>query len=349
MMEDYAVADIFCGVGGLTHGFVLENFNVVAGVDSDESCKYAYEANNGGAEFIAKSVEELEPDEIVRRLPPGTKRILIGCAPCQPFSSNNVRRPETDKWKLLDKFADLVEEIGPDVISMENVLQVKTFNDGDVYRNFVGRLERLGYTVNDYRAYCPEYGVPQKRRRLVLFGSKFGPVKLIPGPYNKGNYRTVRWAFGDLEPISAGNMSMKDPLHMSRGLSSINSERIRASIQGGNWHDWPENLMLDCHKRGKGRSALSVYGRMEWDAPSPTLTTQFFNLGSGRFGHPEQNRAISLREGARLQSFPRDYIFAESPKDINFAKLGRQIGNAVPVELGRAIAKSISRHLSAYA
>lgn len=348
-MNEYAVVDIFCGVGGLTHGFVLEKFHVVAGLDSDKSCQFAYEANNNGTKFISKRVEELEPGEITQFFPKDKKRILIGCAPCQPFSSNNVKRPETDKWKLLDTFADLVEEVNPDVLSMENVLQLKTFNEGDVYRHFVDRIRGLGYTVTAFRAYCPDYGVPQKRRRLVMFGSKYGSVSLVPGAYTPKHYRSVQWAIEKLDRIDAGEASTDDPLHTSRNLTTINLSRIKASQPGGSWHDWPDNLRLDCHKQGKGKTALSVYGRMKWEEPAPTLTTQFFNLGSGRFGHPSQNRAISLREGALLQSFPHEYRFVESNQDINFAKLGRQIGNAVPVKLGRAIAKSIRRHLTIYA
>lgn len=349
LTANYAVADIFCGVGGLTHGFVLEDFDVVAGVDSDESCRYAYEKNNRGAKFVSKKVEDLKPGEIADLFPPDKERVLIGCSPCQPYSSNNVRRPETDKWRLLDSFVDIVEEVNPPVISMENVLQLKSFAGGHIYANFTQRLEKLGYVVSDYRAFCPEYGVPQLRRRLVMFGSKYGPVKLVPGPYSKDNYRTVRWAFTELEAIPAGNASEKDPLHVSSNLTPINRRRVRASVPGGSWREWPDELVLACHKRGKGKSALSVYGRMSWDTPSPTLTTQFYNLGSGRFGHPDEDRAISLREGALLQSFPSSYDFVDSAERVNFTKLGRQIGNAVPVELGRAIAKSISKHLLVHA
>lgn len=343
-----SVVDIFCGVGGLTHGFVLEKFNVVAGLDSDTSCEFAYERNNK-ARFIGKKIEEVSPDEIVRLYPEGDIKILVGCAPCQPFSSNNVKRPETDKWKLLYSFADLIEQVKPDILSMENVLQLKTFQNGKVFLDFVARLRKLGYHVTDFRANCPEYGVPQNRRRLVLFGSKYGPVKLVDGTYRPESYRTVEDEISELEPIDAGEKNESDVLHRSAKLTEINLRRIASSKPGGTWRDWNKKLQLECHtkKRGrtKGHTALSVYGRMEWNKPAPTLTTNFFNLGSGRYGHPEQNRAITLREGALLQTFPKHYQFVESEKDINFNKLGRQIGNAVPVKLGRAIALSIKTHL----
>jgi DNA (cytosine-5)-methyltransferase 1 len=344
-----SVVDIFCGVGGLTHGFVLEKFNVVAGLDSDTSCEFAYERNNK-AKFIGKKIEEIDPREIADLYPRGDIKILVGCAPCQPFSSNNVKRPETDKWKLLYAFADLIEAVKPDILSMENVLQLKTFQQGRVFKDFVGRLEVLGYHVTDFRANCPEYGVPQNRRRLVLFGSKFGPVKLVEGTHGSDNYRTVEDVIGGLEPVEAGGASGRDLLHRSAKLSAINEQRIRASQPGGTWQDWDKKLRLTCHTKKKGRTkghtALSVYGRMEWDKIAPTLTTNFFNLGSGRYGHPDQDRAITLREGALLQTFPRTYQFVESEEDINFNKLGRQIGNAVPVKLGQAIARSISSHIT---
>ena len=344
-MNDYAVIDIFCGVGGLTHGFVLEDFNVIAGLDSDETCQYAYEQNNNGAKFIPKRIEDLASGEIAKLYPEGTKRILVGCAPCQPFSSNNTKRPETDKWKLLDAFADLVEEVKPDVWSMENVLQLKSFNSGSVFNSFVERLKKAGYFINDFRAYCPEYGVPQKRRRLVMFGSKYGEVQLISGTNTQP---TIKDVLSNLEPISAGEDNHNDPMHKAQALSPKNLKRIKASKPGGTWEDWEQDLILDCHKKGKGKTAKSVYGRMSWDEPSPTLTTQFYNLGSGRYGHPEQDRAISLREGALLQTFPTNYKFVKTEKEINFTRLGRQIGNAVPVELGRVVAKSIKRHLAIY-
>lgn len=347
-VKDYAVVDIFCGIGGLTHGFVLEDFNVIAGLDSDETCQYAYEQNNNGAKFVPKKIEDVVSGEVANLYPEGVKRILVGCAPCQPFSSNNTKRPETDKWKLLDAFADLVEEVKPDVWSMENVLQLKSYKNGSVFNDFVERLKKIGYFTTDFRAYCPEYGVPQKRRRLVMFGSKFGEVELLPGAYTPNNFKTVRQTIGNLNKISAGEFNDIDELHTSSGLSKVNLTRIRASKPGGSWEEWDDELILRCHRNGKGKTAKSVYGRMVWDEPSPTLTTQFYNLGSGRYGHPEQDRAISLREGALLQTFPINYKFTKTEKDINFTRLGRQIGNAVPVELGRVVAKSIKRHFAIY-
>ena len=134
-------------------------------------------------------------------------------------------------------------------------------------------------------------------------------------------------------------------MHRSSSLSQINLRRIQQSVPGGTWRDWDDDLKLKCHKKDSGTTFPSVYGRMEWDKPSPTITTQFYGYGNGRFGHPEQNRAISLREGAILQSFPDDYIFVDEEHPAKKRELGTHIGNAVPVELGRAIGVSIQRHI----
>ena len=146
--------------------------------------------------------------------------------------------------------------------------------------------------------------------------------------------------------LSAGEIDRRDFLHRASRLSAVNLDRIRFSTPGGTWRDWPEQLVTDCHKQPSGKGYASVYGRMTWDEPAPTMTTQFYGFGNGRFGHPEQDRAISLREGAILQSFPPCYKFVEPGNLVNFKTVGRLIGNAVPVELARAIARAIKRHLS---
>lgn len=222
---------------------------------------------------------------------------------------------------------------------MPNLINEEVFND------FVNTLEELNYFV-DYRVvYCPDYGVPQHRKRLVLLASRLGEINLIPPMYEKNNYLTVRDAIGHLQPIAAGEVCKEDLLHRSSSLSNINVRRIRQSVPGGTWRDWDDDLKLNCHKKKSGHTFPSVYGRMEWNKPSPTITTQFYGYGNGRFGHPEQNRAISLREGAILQSFPDDYIFIDDEHPARKRELGTHIGNAVPVELGRAIGISIQRHL----
>lgn len=155
-------------------------------------------------------------------------------------------------------------------------------------------------------------------------------------------------AIGHLPPIPAGGADENDPLHRSSSLSELNLRRIRTSVPGGSWKQWDDTLVAECHRRQTGSTYPSVYGRMRWDEPSPTITTQCYGFGNGRFGHPEQDRALSLREAALLQTFPPMYEFVEEGKPYHIKALGRHIGNAVPVDLGRVIAKSIKMHLEQY-
>lgn len=353
-MENYSVIDLFCGAGALTHGFVLEGFNVVAGFDADKSCKYAYKTNNPGARFIEKKIEDVTSVELKRLYPEGHVKILVGCAPCQPYSPyNKARQDKDEKWKLLSDFADLISEIEPDIVSMENVPDLVAFSGGEVYQNFVGRLENdYDYTVTLYRdVFCPDYGIPQCRRRLVIFASKYDKLEILPPTHTTDQYKKVEDVIADLEPLQAGQVSEIDPYHKASRLSELNLRRIEASVPGGTWRDWPEELLSPCHLKESGNTYSSVYGRMKWDELAPTITTQCYGFGNGRFGHPdtEQNRAISLREAARLQTFPDDYKFID-PETQHYSTtvIGRLIGNAVPIELARIIAKSIRTHLETY-
>lgn len=340
-MEAASVVDFFCGIGGLTHGFVKEKFKVIAGIDADETCKYAYEKNNG-ATFIEKDIERVTADEIIDLYPDGATKILVGCAPCQPFSRYTVREDEDEKWKLLRSFATLIKGVQPEVVSMENVPELA---DHPVYEEFKVALESENYHVTAYIVYCPDYGIPQTRERLVLFASKYDKIHIVKPTHTPERYRTVRDAIGHLERIEAGQTSVKDPLHRARKLSELNLKRIRSTPPGGGWKDWDESLRLACHKAETGKTYGSVYGRMKWDEPAPTMTTHCGGLGNGRFGHPDQHRAISLREAALFQTFPKKYKLIQPRVRVANKTLSRHIGNAVPVRLGVVIARSIKRHL----
>lgn len=351
-MENYSVIDLFCGAGSLTHGFVLEGFNVVAGLDADESCRYAYETNNDGAHFIEKGIEDVTGLELASFYPKDHVKIMVGCAPCQPYSPyNNRRQDKEEKWKLLSRFSDLISEVKPDIVSMENVPNLVTFQKGKVYQDFVKRLKEDYTFIKDRIVFCPDYGIPQYRKRLVLFASRYGGLELLPATCTPDQYKKVQDVIKDLDPLEAGQISQKDPYHKASGLSELNLRRIKASKPGGTWKDWPDELVAQCHRQKSGSSYLSVYGRMKWDDLSPTITTQCHGFGNGRFGHPdpEQNRAISLREAARLQTFPDDYKFVHPGDPHYFTTIARFIGNAVPVELAQVIAKSIKHHLETYA
>ena len=341
-----SVVDLFCGVGGLSHGFYQEGYRIAAGIDVDEACRYPFEANNE-APFVRRSVEELTATEFEEEFTHGEPTILVGCAPCQPFSKYSQGR-EDFRWRLLEDFARLIQECRPDIVSMENVPRLPHFKAGTVFDDFVRSLRECGYTVAWSVAFCPDYGVPQSRSRLVLIASRHGQPTLPAKTHGEADYVTVRETIGALPALGAGDADAKDALHQCSRLSPLNLERIRASKPGGTWRDWPEELVTRCHKRDTGQGYASVYGRMAWDEPAPTMTTQFFGFGNGRFGHPEQDRAISIREGAMLQTFPIDYEFLPPGEAVQMKSLGRMIGNAVPVTLSRAIARAIGNHIKVH-
>ena len=340
-MTEVACIDLFCGAGGLTHGLIRAGIPVVAGVDLDEACRHPFEANNN-ARFIAKGIENVKPSDLIKLYDDAEIRILAGCAPCQPFSTYSQRYDTltSPRWPLLYQFARLVRSVRPHVVTMENVPMVEKHA---VFDDFVATLRRLGYAVWQDVVDCTYYGLPQTRRRMVILASAIGPIELIAPTHKKA--RSVKDAIGKLPAIAAGNAHKDDALHVSSKLSDLNLRRIRISRPGGTWRDWPQRLIAECHRKDTGRTYPGVYGRMTWEDPAPTITTQFYGFGNGRFGHPEQDRAISLREGAILQGFPKNYSFVPEGCPTHFKVLGRMIGNAVPVVLGEAIGQSIAAHL----
>lgn len=336
--------DIFCGAGGLSYGLEAAGVNVLAGVDIDPSCRYPFETNIPDARFLERDARLLDPGELAEIWPRGSLRLLAGCAPCQPFSPYQRGRgtPSDTRWPLLREFGRLVEATQPELVTTENVPRLVGTR---VFEAFLQLLDDLNYSIAYRTCNCTDYGLPQRRRRLVLIASKLGPIEIADGYLSGAPPRTVGDAIRDLPAIASGETDKFDPLHRSRALRSINLRRIQASTPGGSWLDWPEALRAPCHRRASGKRFKSVYARMSWDEPAPTLTTYFHNFGAGRYGHPEQDRAISIREGAILQGFPVDYDFVRLGFPISYTTLGRLIGNAVPPPLGEVIGTDIVNHV----
>lgn len=335
--------DFFCGGGGMTKGLIDAGIQVLAGIDSNPRCRETYETNNHNT-YLQCDICELTPADLKTRFPELNNEddvLLVGCAPCQPFSS--LRKEEYDEngkpiphksVNLLTEFGRFVKGIRPAHVMVENVPGLKG-KGADVLNKFKNMLIKEGYMFDEKILYAKNYGVPQNRRRYILIASRrFHPV--IPNSTHGAKqgllpYCTVRQTIEKYPPIACGETDKNIANHCSSQLSDLLLERIRATPHdGGSRTDWPKDLILECHKSFKGHT--DVYGRMKWDEPSPTLTVKCFSLSNGRFGHPEQDRAISLREAAALQTFPDDYIFYGSIQEI-----GKQIGNAVPVLLANVM------------
>lgn len=338
------IVDLFCGIGGLTRGLINSGLNVIAGYDIDPTCQYTYEHNNQ-IDYNIQNVRELTGDDINALYDDDAVKILVGCAPCQPFSQMRFKLGEAnaqdEKYNLLLEYGRLIQEVQPTIVSMENVPQIE---DTNIFAEFLNILNTNGYETDYKVIYCPDYGIPQTRRRFVLVGSTLGPINIINPTHNRNDIH-VEDFIRNLPPIEAGGVDPNDALHRSASLSARNLERIRHSIPGGTWKDWPEELRCECHKKPTGQTYSSVYGRMTWEQIGPTITTQFYCYGTGRYGHPEQDRALSLREGAMLQTFPVDYDFIDPNRDFVFRDIARHIGNAVPVRLGEVIGETILAHL----
>ena len=349
-----AAVDLFCGIGGLTFGLRKAGVGVRAGFDLDDSCAFAYENNNTAksapkgvqmpdARFFPMDVARLSAAHIRPHFVDAEFTVLVGCAPCQPFSrmrNSKHRENSTDeRWGLLAHFSRLVRETQPDVVSMENVPGLR---HQPIYAEFIQTLEESGYRIDFAEVVnCADFGTPQTRRRLVVLATSRREKILPLRKTTAKNPRTVREAIADLHK--------NDPIHIHRELSDKNRQRILESSPGGNWRDWKNpKLIAPCQRNSKcGHDFTSPYGRMEWDRPAPTITTQFSFYSCGRFGHPQENRAITVREGALLQGFPPSYGFIRKNSIVRkeMANLTQHIGNAVPPELGRAIGESIVRHL----
>lgn len=346
--KTYEVIDLFCGIGGLSYGLKCQGMKILAGFDLDYTCQYAYETNTGG-KFYYRDVKTISGDEINKLYSQKKNviKVLAGCAPCQPFSSYAFKNKnkDKDKYNLLYEFGRLVKEVHPDIVTMENVPAIASFKLKSVLADFVEVLQNEGYNVKYKVVYCPDYGIPQTRKRLVLLASRLGNIDLISPTHKKENYVTVKDAIGHLPLLEAGQGCPTDALHRCRVLSPLNLQRLKSTPYGGSWKDWPADLMLECHKKESGKSFGSVYGRMVWEEPSPTMTTLCTGIGNGRFGHPVQNRAISAREAALFQTFPITYKFFPNEHEVSLTKASRYIGNAVPPKLGEAIAQSIKNHI----
>ncbi len=324
--------DFFCGCGGASEGLRQAGHDIALGIDFDKTAAATYRANFPEASFIQRDIRKVETHEVADLLEPDghTPLLLAVCPPCQPFSAQNKFKSTADKRRsLLNETHRFIEALQPEYIMIENVPGIQTKGPFSLLTEFINAQ---GYQYIDFIANSEEYGVPQRRKRLVLLASRNGPILQPAKTHGTGlkPFKTVRDLIDGYPEILPGVVYEDDPLHTAARLNDLNTERIQNTPEGGGRQDWPERLVNDCHKKYTGHT--DTYGRMSWDDLAPTLTTKCNSYSNGRFGHPDtrQDRAISIREASRLQTFPGDYRFVGGVGD-----MAKQIGNAVPCELAK--------------
>ena len=336
--------DFFCGAGGLTRGLLDAGVDVLAGVDNDAGLRETYKNNNSPSRFICEDIRTVGILKLRKELGIRKKdRVLYAaCTPCQPFSTLNQMQGEDDRKNLLLVFARLVEQAPPDLILVENVPGLNTAYGRDVYQKFMAVLSRCRFNhIFQAMLDAQHYGVPQIRKRFILLASRVGPVK---APRRSQKVCTVKDRIARFPPLKAGEAHGDIPNHVARQLKAHHLNLIRAVPKdGGSRSDVKDqSLLLECHKN-RPKVHKDVFGRMWWNEPAPTLTCRCTDVYCGRFVHPEQDRGLSLREAAALQTFPDNYEFHGN----SIFQLAGQIGNAVPVELakrlGRALVLSLPR------
>jgi DNA (cytosine-5)-methyltransferase 1 len=339
------VFDFFSGCGGTSSGFAAAGLNIAFALDIDKDATDTFRTNFPKATVLNKDIRKADTKILEPLLADRGDQILFcGCAPCQPFSKQNGRKRHDDpRSDLLSYFGTFVERWMPDYVFVENVpgLQRLPSTESPLSR-FTELLDACEYKYEIGVLPALWFGVPQTRERLVLLASKTHSISLPSATYgpetNQKKYSSVRDWIGDLPPLKAGHTSKSDPDHQASLLSSINLLRIAATPEGGGRNSWPKQLWLDCHKNHTGHS--DVYGRLAWDQPASGLTTRCISYSNGRFGHPAQNRALSIREAACLQTFPRTYRFSGS-----LTSRARQIGNAVPPLMAKSIGAAVQKHV----
>ena len=361
--ETPTAMDIFSGCGGASLGFVLRGFEIVASIDNDASACKTYKANLGG-DPIVDDVKEFSGNDLLKQsgMARGETTVVIGCPPCQGFS--RLRKQHSDKRnRLIFDFIGIVRQVRPKFVTFENVPGVLEVAGGRYFRQLRSELSSMGYHSVYSSVNAVNYSVPQFRRRVLLLATRLKrlardlrlPASTHCPPWDArraeglDRWMTVRDAIGDLPPIRSGERFTSIANHVSRNLSdAVLKKVVKIPVNGGSRTDLKKSMWLDCHRDVDGNIGFrDVYGRLRWDNPSNTITSGCTNPSKGRFLHPEQDRALSLREAARLQSFPDSLSSVEGfCNDFQFfgnhGEVATQIGNALPVRLGEAIAETIS-------
>jgi len=340
--------DFFCSGGGMSSGLQEAGINVIAGIDFDPNCKKTYEANIKGAKYILADVEKLKEEDLLKEI--SIKKddddlILVGCSPCQYWTIIRTNKNKSRKSKnLLHEFHRFVKYYNPGYIVVENVPGIMNRTKESGLDKFVNELKNQGYAVHYKVVNLNNYGVPETRKRFSLIANRVTKKEIFPIADN--SCPLVSDFLGEkngFHKIPAGHKDKTEFMHTAAGLSDINIKRLKLTPKdGGSRHSWADtDMQINAYKNKKGNISFNdTYGRMSWDKPAPTITTKFFSISNGRFAHPEENRAISIREGATLQTFPKTYKFIGS----SVATIARMIGNAVPPLYAKQIGKVIIKN-----
>lgn len=338
----FKAIDLFCGAGGLSLGLTNAGFKVIAGIEINAVAAKTYRENHPKSFLYEQDIRKVSIENVLKKhkLKPGDLDLLAGCPPCQGFSTQGTRNRSAafndERNDLVFEFLRVVKATLPKTIMLENVPALARDWRVEKLRE---QLRTLGYVIDEEFAQvkdAADFGVPQRRKRLLIKASRFGS---IASPEKITEKITVRQAIGHLPRAGESGDALHD-------IGETRSEKVRKIIalvpkDGGSRHDIPMEYWLECHKRREG-SYRDVYGRMRWDDVAPTMTGGCHNPSKGRFIHPTENRAITLREAALLQTFPKDYIFSmDKGKD----SVALMIGNALPPQFIKQHAKEYLRHL----
>lgn len=343
-MDALTAVDVFCGCGGVTEGLKRGNFEVIAAIDNNPVVCRTYRHNHPDVHLYDKDIKDINAQDIYDSY--FNKRnldLLVVCAPCQPFSSQNkALNSMEDQLKLILNAVLFARVLKPKLIFFENVPGITRNRYKWIIEDLGIQLEKLSYVIGKPEIVdAADYAVPQRRKRTIMFAAKGCNMPVLPRPLTPvGRRITLRSAIGNLPVLLSNEADPRDSLHHSRNHKPLTLERLSyIPKDGGSRDSLPDNLVLKCHKNYGGHP--DVYGRMRWDDVAPTLTTGCVDVTRGRFAHPSEDRAITLREAARLQTFPDDYYFHGSDTDI-----ATQIGNAVPVRLMENFAQFIKEAIN---
>ena len=348
--NNIVAVDLFCGAGGLTTGLKEAGINVVAGVEFDQDAANTYKANHPNTHLFQQDIKTLSGKTILDTL--GIKEIdlLAGCPPCQGFSSLTFKHKREDPRNfLILEFLRLVQELKPKMVMLENVPGLAK-RGNILFTKFIQGILDLGYLPEWRVLQVADFGVPQKRKRLVMLAGKNFQIPIPTPQYAETPTKTLKkWvslreAIANMpRPVFVSDVKNRDyksiNWNVARNLSEVNLKRIRSLVQGASRYAIPQQLKPEGHKDSESGFG-NVYGRLRWDEPSVTITRGCITLSMGRFGHPDQDRALSVREAATIQTFPTDYQFAVN----NLEKACLQIGNAFPCLLAKKLGEQVIKY-----